>query len=176
MAIWTRLPQTNSYYFYPTSKYHQYGRLWIRRIKRKDYWNLAYTMWLFIFLTFVAKIGLGMILPIQDIGSYRATIFSKNISLPYAEMAHNIPSSNHVTHISFDSHKIVKFNGHQCGLEDLQSLLSEAINNDPQTIINLIIDKDLEMSDVKKLLKEINSLGKIRINLMTRKHKHNQFL
>jgi biopolymer transport protein ExbD len=57
MPTWTYLPQTKSYRFKPVSRYHDFGNLEIRRIKRRDYWSLFYTMWFFLFITFTMKMG-----------------------------------------------------------------------------------------------------------------------
>ena len=138
------------------------------------------TMWFFVFLTFVIKIG--QIWPFQftDFTSLMASHYSKGLSLPHAPNSHRGPSSRHLVFITIDKQGRFLIDGKLIEPEKLDSLLSEArdaieqnqiilLDQDSEyfvflnslTVFALLIDKNCEMWTVHKLF---NTLRKNKFN------------
>ena len=179
MTIWTYLPKINSRRFRPVSTHHFFDEYANRRMKRKQYWRLLNTFILFMFLTIVGKIGLAMILPLQDLTSYCASLYANGIKTPFAVNSESLNISYHsVSYISLDKNLVLKYNGKLCELQDI-SVLAKADQMSvsyirspiPRQIFDLIIDEDVPMSEVHKLMHELQKCGWILINYQTRKKK-----
>ena len=165
MPIWTYLPQINSRRFRPVSTFHFFDEYANRRMKSKQYWRLLNTFILFMFLTIVGKIRLAMILPLQDLTTYCALSYANGIKTPFAVNSESLNVSYHsVSYISLDKNLVWEYNG---GLfrtagyfrigksrSDVGFITSGA--SIPRQIFDLIIDEDVPMSEVHKLMHELH--------------------
>ena len=148
------------------SHFHLFGNLWYRRLKRKDYWNLAYALWFWMFLEFASKIGVISVFPFQDTGSMYASYYSQGITVPYGVNTRGLPGQRHLVYVSLDKNGMIKVNGSICRDNILILVLSNQLLVDPQIVAFLIIDRDCEMPSVNKLFMKLRSAGLLRISLM----------
>ena len=125
-----------------------------------------YAFWFWMFLEFAVKVGFGSILPMQDLGSNFANLYSLDIKLPKADHTRKLPGYRHLTYISLDKDRVIKIDGVKCEWEQLSEPLSIALREDQQIVTSLIIDRNVEMSEVNRLLNLLRKTGLRRINFM----------
>ncbi len=150
---------------YGSGRFHQFGDLGKRRIKRLDYWNLAYALWFWMFLEFAAKIGFVSIAPFGDLGSYYAVKYSEGIDVPKAENVDRLPTTRHVIFVSLDCQGNLKMDDAYCTLNILKTHIAYL---SPVTVVCLIVDKNVEMEKVNKILSAIRESGPRHVNFLCR--------
>lgn len=182
-------PKSRSQFYRTNPYYHTFGKLWVRKYKRKNYWNLFYALWFWIFLEFAVKIGSIGPMIFTDLKNLRIIQLSAQIKLPGAHNAEKLYSIRHFIFITIDDKGNYELDGKPIKFGRLQQIFNNNETNDDsqdQTfndeydysipnlwykyhIIALIIDKNCEMQYVQKLLKVLRKNKFYRVVFITRK-------
>jgi len=127
-----------------------------KRFTLNDLKKLTYAIWFFFFLIFAVRVGFVSLFTMTNMSSYKVTINSDGIKLPYSENWDRLDiSSRHMAVISIHKEGYVKVEETKIDIGSLGNYIKSRRINDPRLVVSIVADKKCKMGFI---LKVINSM------------------
>jgi biopolymer transport protein ExbD len=161
---WIYLPK--SFVAYRREKsYHIYvDKHWIQRVsRRRDYWKLVYTFWLFVFLNFFVEMGKISLFSLGGQDRY----FGLKVDLPEAFYANKLSGKRYIK-IWVDRFNNIVINDQTIKKEvEIYEKLNEQNLIDPKAIPMIIADKECRTKIIERIVMMIKYTGYRKIIFKT---------